>query len=194
MVSLIHWNWLWFVDGMDWGEISCPPPPWKASFPALVIKQSSLLTALWCYLFPMAKCILHKVKSICHRYTVSICQRCSQSFMREPPRCGAHSKEDTRTDTVVLQLGMKSDPCQKVMLDTKLATNLQEGTAFHFRVIFSSGWKSLPFLLDKTIYIVQFLPSLTDGIWVLIDESQVTGDFWDRLLRWLCGYWFSNLN
>lgn len=144
----------------------------------------------------MAKYILQKVKSICHRYTVSICQRCSQSFMREPPRCGAHSKEDTRTDTVFLQLGMKSDPCQRVMLDTKLATNLQGGTAFHFRVIFSSGWKSLPFLLDKTIYIVQFLPSLTDGIWVLIrvksqeisetdflDDSVATGSpTWTNML------------
>ena len=55
--------------------------------------------------------------------------------MREPPRCGAQSKEDTRTDAVVLQLGIKSDPCQRVMLDTKPATTLQGNTAFRFGVI-----------------------------------------------------------
>ena len=59
------------------------------------------------------------------------------------------------------------------MLDTKSATALQGGTAFRFRAIFSSGWKSLLLLLDKTIHIVQSPPGLTDGIWVLINESQV---------------------
>lgn len=150
---------------MNWGEISFPTPHHgKPVFQHWLLNSPvySLLCDATSFLWQSA--FLQKVKSICHRYTVSICQRCSQSFMREPPRCGAHSKEDTRTDTVVIQLGTKSDPCQRVMSDTKLATNLQGGTAFHFRVILSSGWKSLPFLLDKTIYIVQFLPSLTDGI------------------------------
>ena len=59
------------------------------------------------------------------------------------------------------------------MLDTKPATTLQGNTAFRFGVIFSSGWKSLLLLLDKTTHIVQSLPSLTDGIWVLINESRV---------------------